>query len=65
MTDAAVTTPAPKADDTRPPSLAFECPQCHFDAPQEEVGNNPSTDRWFSCPKCGHKWTVTPIADHA
>jgi predicted RNA-binding Zn-ribbon protein involved in translation (DUF1610 family) len=46
-----------------PPSMAFRCPQCQFEAPKEEVEHNPSTDRWFTCPACGHKWSVSPIAD--
>jgi DNA-directed RNA polymerase subunit RPC12/RpoP len=46
-----------------PPSLALRCPQCQFEAPVEEKENNPSTDRWFTCPSCGHKWSVSPIAD--
>ena len=45
------------------PSLAFQCPKCHFDAPVVEVGNNPSADRWLTCPSCGHRWSVSPIAD--
>ena len=48
---------------TDPPSMASRCPACHFDAPQEELEENPSTDRWFTCPSCGYKWTVSPIAD--
>ena len=44
-------------------SLAFECPRCHFDEPQEELENNPSTDRWFTCPSCSYRWSVSPIAD--
>lgn len=59
MTDVSRTVETPD-----PPSLAFQCPQCQFDAPQEEVENNPSTDRWFTCPSCGYKWSVSPIADN-
>jgi len=43
--------------------MAFQCPNCHFEAPNEEVENNPSTARWFTCPLCGHHWSVLPIAD--
>ena len=43
---------------------AFECPKCHYYAPQPEEGeNNPSTDRWFTCPSCGYRWSVSPLAD--
>jgi predicted RNA-binding Zn-ribbon protein involved in translation (DUF1610 family) len=45
------------------PSLAFECPQCHFGSPEDEVENNPSPDRWFKCPSCGYRWSVSPISD--
>lgn len=46
------------------PSMAFCCPRCHFDMPAEAPEEvNPSTDRWFTCPSCGYKWTVSPIAD--
>ena len=53
------------------PSLAFWCPRCHFDAPEPEEqrsptddpSHNPSTDRWFTCPSCGYKWSVSPLSD--
>jgi predicted RNA-binding Zn-ribbon protein involved in translation (DUF1610 family) len=54
------TTETPKPD---PPSMAFRCPHCHFEAPVEQRENNPSTDRWFKCPSCGYQWSVSPIAD--
>jgi DNA-directed RNA polymerase subunit M/transcription elongation factor TFIIS len=45
------------------PSVAFQCPKCHAEDPKEIVESNPSTDRWFECPSCGHRWNVSPIAD--
>jgi predicted RNA-binding Zn-ribbon protein involved in translation (DUF1610 family) len=46
------------------PSMAFRCPHCHYEAPHEEDEvKNPSTDRWFQCPSCGYRWSVSPIAD--
>jgi predicted RNA-binding Zn-ribbon protein involved in translation (DUF1610 family) len=58
-----MTDPIHDSEKPDPPSMAFRCPQCHFDAPKEAAENNPSTDRWFTCPSCGHKWSVSPIAD--
>jgi transposase len=47
-----------------PPSMAFCCPECKFDEPVvAKVENNPGPDRWFTCPSCGHRWSVSPIAD--
>jgi len=51
---------------TYPPeskSLALRCPRCEYPEPKEELATNPSPDRWFSCPSCGYKWSVAPIAD--
>lgn len=45
------------------PSMAYRCPRCHFQAPDEELTNNPSPDRWFACPQCGYRWSVSPLAD--
>jgi DNA-directed RNA polymerase subunit RPC12/RpoP len=61
MTDANRTPETPDPPD--PPSMAYRCPECHFEAPMADVEHNPSTDRWFTCPSCGHKWNVSPIAD--
>jgi len=46
-----------------PPSMAYRCPRCHNENPQEERENNPGPDRWFNCPQCGYRWSVSPIAD--
>lgn len=46
-----------------PPSMAYRCPHCHDEHPQEERENNPGPDRWFTCNACGYKWSVSPIAD--
>jgi ssDNA-binding Zn-finger/Zn-ribbon topoisomerase 1 len=45
------------------PSLAFRCPKCRNENPQEEGEVNPGPDRWFVCPQCGYRWSVSPIAD--
>jgi DNA-directed RNA polymerase subunit M/transcription elongation factor TFIIS len=50
-------------DPLDPPSMAFRCPRCHDEKPQEEQENNPGPDRWFTCPSCGYRWSVSPIAD--
>jgi DNA-directed RNA polymerase subunit RPC12/RpoP len=54
------TLPPDKPD---PPSMAYRCPHCHNESPVEERETNPGPDRWFTCPQCGYRWSVSPIAD--
>ncbi len=53
----------PPAEKPNPPSMAFRCPECQFGEPKADEDSNGSTDRRFTCPACGHKWSVSPIAD--